>query len=43
LNKAEKNGLVIKNPDNKKQILINPDLKIQSEGDVLLDYKLLGK
>lgn len=43
INKAEKQGLVIKNPDNKKQVMINPDLKVQSEGDVLLDYKLLGK
>ena len=43
INKAEKQGLVIKNPDNKKQVMLNPDLKVQSEGDVLLDYKLLGK
>jgi len=39
INKAEKNGLVVKN---KKLIFINPDLKIQVEGIVLLDYKFLG-
>jgi hypothetical protein len=43
LNKAEKNKLVIKDPDNKKVIMINPELKIQVEGDILLDYKFLGK
>jgi hypothetical protein len=43
LNKAEKNKLVIKDPDNKKVIIINPELKIQVEGDILLDYKFLGK
>ena len=39
INKAEKNGLVLKK---KKMISINPDLKIQSEGTILLDYKFLG-
>ena len=43
INKAEKLKLVIKNPENKKQILINPDLKIQTQGTVMLDYKILGK
>jgi hypothetical protein len=42
INKAEKNGIVVKNPDNKKIISINPSLKIQTEGTVLLDYKILG-
>jgi hypothetical protein len=42
VNKAEKNGLVIKDSDNKKQILLNPILKIQTEGTILLDYKFLG-
>ncbi len=42
INKAEKNGIVVKNPDNKKIISINPSLKIQTEGTVLLDYKFLG-
>ena len=39
INKAEKNNLVIKN---KKQISLNPDLKVQTEGTLLLDYKFLG-
>jgi hypothetical protein len=43
LNKAEKNNLVIKDVDNKKLIKINPLLKIQVEGDILLDYKFLGR
>jgi hypothetical protein len=42
INKAEKNGLVIKDTSNKKLIKINPDIKIQTEGTVLLDYKFLG-
>ena len=43
INKCEKNKLVIKDAANKKIILINPNMQIQSEGDVLLDYKFLGK
>jgi hypothetical protein len=42
INKAEKIGLVIKDADNKKQILINPTLKIQTDGMILLDYKFLS-
>jgi hypothetical protein len=42
INKAEKNSLVIKDPDNKKIIFINPSLKIQTEGTILLDFKFLG-
>jgi hypothetical protein len=42
INKAEKNGLVIKDTANKKLILLNPSLKIQTEGTILLDYKFLG-
>jgi hypothetical protein len=42
INKAEKNGLVIKDSNNKKLITLNPSLKIQTEGTVLLDYKFLG-
>ena len=42
INKAEKNGLVIKDVNNKKLIKINPDLKIQTEGVVLLDYKFVS-
>jgi len=43
INKCEKNNLVIKDPKNKKIISMHPDLKIQTEGDILLDYKFLGK
>ena len=42
INKAEKNGLVIKDDTNKKIIKLNPNLKIQTEGVILLDYKFLG-
>lgn len=42
INKAEKNGLVIKDPSNKKLIKLNPSLLIQTSGTILLDYKFLG-
>lgn len=42
INKAEKNGLVIKDQNNKKIIMINPALKIQTKGNVFLDYKFLA-
>jgi hypothetical protein len=42
INKAEKNGLVLKDSDNKKVIMLNPGLKIQTTGTILLDYKFLG-
>jgi hypothetical protein len=42
INKAEKNNLVVKDTDNKKVIMLNPNLKIQTEGTILLDYKFLG-
>ena len=42
INKAEKNNLVVKDADNKKVIMLNPNLKIQTEGTILLDYKILG-
>jgi len=42
INKAEKNGLVIKDVNNKKMIKVNPDLKIQTDGVVLLDYKFVS-
>jgi hypothetical protein len=42
INKAEKNNLILKDTDNKKVITINPELKIQTEGTILLDYKFLG-
>ena len=43
INKCEKNSLVLKDSKNKKVILVNPNLKIQVEGGILLDYKFFGK
>lgn len=43
INKCEKNKLVVKDLENKKVISINPDMKVQAEGDILLDYKFLGR
>lgn len=42
INKAEKQELVIKDNNNKKIISLNPKIKIQTEGVVLLDYKFLS-
>ena len=42
INKSEKNLLVIRSEDNKKAIMLNPNMKVQTEGTVLLDYKFLG-
>jgi len=42
INKAEKSKLVVKDSNNKKIIKLNPDLQIQTEGTILLDYKFLG-
>jgi hypothetical protein len=43
INKCEKHSLVVKDADNKKIVMLNPDLKIQIEGDILLDYKFFGR
>lgn len=43
INKCEKNNLVSKDPSNKKVVFIDPTLKVQTEGDILLDFKFLGK
>jgi hypothetical protein len=40
--KAEKNGLLLKEGKSKKRIWINPELKIQTQGTIFLDYKLLS-
>ena len=40
--KATKKNLIVKNGDNKKNIKINPDIEIQTDGTVLLDFKILG-
>jgi hypothetical protein len=41
ITKAEKKDLVIKNGDYNKLIKLNPDLKIQTTGNILLDYKFV--
>lgn len=43
INKCEKNNLVSKDPANKKIVFVNPDLKVQIDGDILLDFKFLGR
>ena len=40
--KAEKYSLVIKEGKSKKKIYINPSIKIQTQGLILLDYKFLS-
>lgn len=40
LTKAEKvSRLVVKNGTSRKKILLNPDLKVQTTGNIVLDYK----
>ena len=41
LTKASKTSLVEKKGTNRKKILLNPNLNIQAEGNILLDYKLV--
>lgn len=42
LTKAEKKDLIRKEGKNKKKIYINPDIKIFSKGNILLDFKFLS-
>ena len=42
INKFEKKNIVSKDSSNKKVILINENIKIQTEGNILLDYKFLA-
>jgi len=42
LAKAEKKKLIIKDGSNKKTIYLNQDINVQTEGTILLDYKILG-
>jgi hypothetical protein len=42
ISKSEKAGLVIKDPDNKKRVMINPEIKVLTEGSILLDYKFFA-
>jgi len=43
INKCEKHSLVVKDPKNKKIVMVNPNLKVQTEGSILLDYKFFGQ
>jgi len=42
LNKSEKHNLITRSSKNKKIIKLNPILKIQVEGSILLDYKFFA-
>jgi hypothetical protein len=42
VNKFEKQNIIIKDTTNKKVILLNENLKIQTDGNILLDYKFLA-
>ncbi len=42
LTKAEKKNLIKKEGKNRKKIYINPELKIYSQGNILLDFKFLS-
>lgn len=42
INKSEKNKLIVRDESNKKVIMLNPNMKVQTEGTVLLDYKFLA-
>ena len=42
LTKAEKKDLIRKEGKNKKKIYINPEIKIFSKGNILLDFKFLS-
>jgi len=39
--RAEKSNLIIKRGDRRKKIQLNPDLKIQTKGNILLDFKFV--
>lgn len=43
ITKAERKGLIVKDGRSKKKVSINPRLKVQAEGTILLDYKFLHK
>ena len=43
ITKAEKKGLLAKDGINKKTIMLNKAMNVQTKGLVLLDYKVLGR
>jgi hypothetical protein len=42
INKFEKQNIVVKDASNKKIVLLSDNLKIQTEGSILLDYKFFA-
>jgi len=42
ISKAEKNKLVVKEGKSKKRIWINNEMKVQKDGNILLNYKFLS-
>ena len=42
ITKAERKSLLIKKGNNKKTIALQKNISVQTEGLVLLDYKILG-
>jgi hypothetical protein len=42
LNKSEKHNIIVRSANNKKVIQLNPLLKIQVKGNILLDYKFFA-
>ncbi len=41
LSKAEKLGLIVKQGKNTKKIYINPNLKVQTDGNIFLKYNMI--
>lgn len=42
ISKAEKKKLILKEGRSKKKVSIHPDLRVQTLGNILLDYKFLA-
>jgi hypothetical protein len=42
INKSEKNQLIMRDENNKKVIMLNSNMKVQTEGTILLDFKFLA-
>ena len=40
--KCEKKSLIVKEGKNKKKIFLNPDIKLISSGNILLNFKILS-
>lgn len=42
ISKAQKYNLIVKQGKSKKKIYLNPDMKIQTKGNIFLDYKFIA-